>query len=131
MLLIGYESNGIRLRVWEKVDCIITSICIRDYYLQYTNFLSLSDKESVIVSPVITVYALRKKGEVKTMSLLTILASSLTLGRSLNCLNGWGRQKKFDVDCWEVVRKKKGGKICWGIEEASISGDCKEDFVNK
>ena len=38
---------------------------IRDYYLQYTNFMELSDKESVIVSPVITAYALRKKGGIK------------------------------------------------------------------
>ena len=34
----------------------MASIFIRDYYLQYTDFLSLSNKESVIVSPIITVY---------------------------------------------------------------------------
>ena len=39
----------------------IATIFIKDYYLQYTNFLSLSDKKSVIVSPVITVHTLRKK----------------------------------------------------------------------
>ena len=39
----------------------VASIFIRDYYLQYTNFLSLIDKESVTVSSVFTVHTLRKK----------------------------------------------------------------------
>ena len=34
----------------------MASIFVRDYYLQYTDFLSLSNKESVIVSPIITFY---------------------------------------------------------------------------
>ena len=42
----GYERMWIG---WFTIP--IGSIFIRDYYLQYTNFLSLSDKESVIVSP--------------------------------------------------------------------------------
>ena len=46
-------------------------------YLQYTTFLSLSDEESVIVSPVIAVHTLRKKGEIKKVSILTRLPSSL------------------------------------------------------
>ena len=60
-----------RLRVWDKVDWIVfpfqlqTSSSETTYYLQYTNFLSLSNKESVIVSPVITVHTLRKKGEIQ------------------------------------------------------------------
>ena len=55
----------------------IASIFIRDYNLQYTNFLSLSDKESVIVSRVITVHSLGKKGEIKTVSVSTRLLGSL------------------------------------------------------
>ena len=50
---------------------------IRDYYLQYTNFLSLSNKESATVSPVITVHTLRKNGGIKTVSVLTRRPSSL------------------------------------------------------
>ena len=46
-------------------------------HLQYTNFLSLSNKESVIVSLVITVHTLKKKGEIKTVSVLTRLTNSL------------------------------------------------------
>ena len=42
----------------------IANVFIRDYSLQYTNFLSLSDKESVIGSPVITAHTLRKKWEI-------------------------------------------------------------------
>ena len=34
-------------------------------HLQYTNFLSLSDEESVIVSPIITGHTLKEKGEIK------------------------------------------------------------------
>ena len=43
----------------------ITNIFIRDYYVKYNHFLSLSDKEPVTVSVVITVQTLRKKGEIK------------------------------------------------------------------
>ena len=46
-------------------------------YLQYTNFLNLRDKELVIASPVITAHTLRKKREIKTVSFLTRLSSSL------------------------------------------------------
>ena len=55
----------------------IGSILIRDYYLQYTNFLNLSNKESAIVSPVITAHTLRKNEEIKTVSTLTRRPSSL------------------------------------------------------
>ena len=40
-------------------------------HLQYLSFLCLNDKESVIVSHVITVHTFRKKGEIKTVSVLT------------------------------------------------------------
>ena len=55
-------------------------------HLHYTNFQSLSDKKSLIVSPVFTVFTLREKKEVEN---------------------------------------------CWGIEEGSVNGDCKDDFGNK
>ena len=45
--------------------------------MQDTSFLILSDKESVIVSPFITVHTLRKKGEVKTVSVLTQLPCAM------------------------------------------------------
>ena len=51
----------------------------RANFLQYTNFVTLSDKKLVIVSPVITVHTLRKKGEVKIVSFLTRLHSSFVL----------------------------------------------------
>ena len=43
----------------------IASIIFRGYCLQYTNFLSLSDKESVIVSTMISVRNPGKHGEIK------------------------------------------------------------------
>ena len=64
MVLAGYGSNANRLWVRERwigwFAIPIASIFIRDYYLQYTNFMSLNDKESLIVSPVITVITSRK-----------------------------------------------------------------------
>ena len=52
----GYE------RMWIECFTIpIANVFIRDYYLQYTNFLSLIDKESVILSPAITFHTLSKK----------------------------------------------------------------------
>ena len=30
-----------------------------------------------------------------------------------------------------AVRKNREKKNCWGIEEWSVSGDCKDDFMNK
>ena len=63
---------------------------MRDYYLQYSNFLSLRDKEPVIVSPVIPVYTLEedgKKTEIKTVAALKRLPGSLVPWRSLNWLN--------------------------------------------
>ena len=44
----------------------IASIFIRDYYLQNTNFLNLSNKESVIVNPDNTIHTVGKKEEIKT-----------------------------------------------------------------
>ena len=41
------------------------------------NFLSLSNKESVIVIRIITVHTLRKEGEIQRVSVITGLSSSL------------------------------------------------------
>ena len=103
MALVGYGSNDKRLRVWEKVDWMDANIFIRDYYLQYTNFMSLSDKESMIVNPVITAHTSRKKEEIK---ILTRLHSSFVLWRSLNWIKGWGRENIFCVDFWDGCTEK-------------------------
>ena len=50
LVLVGHGSNENRLRVWEKVDGLP--------HLKYINFLILSDKESVIVIPVINAHTL-------------------------------------------------------------------------
>ena len=54
----------------------IANIFIRDYYLQYTNFLSLRYKESVIVNPDTNVHTLGKEEEIKTPLLLFPLTQS-------------------------------------------------------
>ena len=51
-----------------------------------------------------------------------LLISSPVLWRRLNWLNGWGKGNFFDVDLFKV-------KNCWVVEEGSVSGDCKDDFV--
>ena len=113
MVLVVYGSNGNKLKIWQKVDWIFSistaSIFIRDYYLRYKNFLSLSSKELVIVSPVITVHTLSKKGEIKIVSVVTRLFNSLVPWHSLNWLNGWGSENFFDVGCWNSCRQKQGG----------------------
>ena len=72
ILLVGYRSNDNRFRVYENVEetaILILSIFLRKYYLQYTNFLRMNDKESVNVSSVIPAYALEKQEQIKTASL--------------------------------------------------------------
>ena len=58
---------------------LILSIFLRDYYLQYTNFLRLSDKESITVTTVISVHTSEKQEEIKTVSVLSRLSCSLVL----------------------------------------------------
>ena len=74
VVLVVFEFNEDRWghgRWIEWFSILIASIFIN--YLQYIIFLSLSDKESVIVSPVIPAYTLRKKAEIKAVSVLTKL----------------------------------------------------------
>ena len=66
MILVGYESKEGRL---DGLPFRFQSSSSDTATFQYTNFLSISDKESVIVSPVITVHTLRKQVEIKTLSL--------------------------------------------------------------
>ena len=84
------------------------SIFIREYYLQYTNLMRLNNKESVIVSRVITVHTLGKKGEIETVSDLTRLPGYLVLWRSLNWLNAWGRENIF---WWRLLGGAKIAKV--------------------
>ena len=56
---------------------LVLNIFLREYYLQYTNFLNLSDKETITVSTVISVHTLEKQEEIKTVSVLTRLPCSL------------------------------------------------------
>ena len=77
-------------------------------HMQYTNFLSLSDNESVILSPVIIVHTLSKKREIKTVPVFTRIPSSLVPWCSLNELNGWGRQNISILDFWDGCTQKEG-----------------------
>ena len=58
---------------------LILSIFLREYYLQYTNFLRLSDKESITITTVISVHTSEKQEEIKTVSVLSRLSCSLVL----------------------------------------------------
>ena len=88
--------------------------------------MSPNSKESVIVSPVITVHTLRKKVEIETVSDLTRLLGPMTQPelakwlRKIFGINGW--KIFFAKDCWEVQK---------GTEEGSVSWDCKDGFRNK
>ena len=83
--------------------------------MQYTRFLRVSDKESVIVSPAITVHTLREKEEIKTMSVLTRLPISLVtrLPISQPKLTKWPRQGNILVKTVEMaVRKNEEVQNC-------------------
>ena len=122
----GYAWRWI---VWFTIP--IACILLRGYYLQYTNFMSLYDSESVVVSPAITVHTLSNKGEIKTVSVPARLPRSLVHWCSLNWLNSWDREIILDVDQWDGYTQKYGGeKLLW-LMEGNISGDWKDDFVNK
>ena len=68
----------------------------------YNTPILLSNKESVILSPVITTHTLRKKEEIKTVSVLTRFPSSLVPWCILKWLNCWSR-KVFLVQIVEMV----------------------------
>ena len=83
MVLAGCEGNDNRLRIWERVvKCMVchsgSSIFIRGYYLQCTNFLSLRDKESVIASTATPVHLSGRQEEAKTVSTFTRFSRPLT-----------------------------------------------------
>ena len=76
-MVIGGEYG----RIWSRWFAIlITNIFVRGYYLQYTNFLSLNNKESVLVSAVIHVHASGKQEQIKAVSVPTRLIGPLTQG---------------------------------------------------
>ena len=78
----------------------------------------------VIVS---SLYTSSKRGEIKTVSVLERLPCSLVTGRSLDWLNGRGREIILMKIAGMVVRKNREVKNCWGIGERSVSGDCEDD----
>ena len=121
----GYERRWI-----GRFVIAIANIFIKDNKLQYDNFLGLSNESSAIVSPVITVYTLRKKREIKTVPFVTRLHRSLVPWRDLNWLNGWGMENIFGVDSWDGCTQKYGGEKFLGYR-GSVRGDCKDDFVKK
>ena len=103
-------SWGYRRRWVGWLSILIASIFVRDYYLQYTNFLSLRNKESVIVNPVIPVYTLRMEKEIKTVPVLSRLPFSLAFWGSLSWLNGWNREIHV-INLGMTVRKNREVKI--------------------
>ena len=74
------------------------------FWLQVASSETTSDKESVIVSPVIPAYTLKKKREIKTVSVKAVsflkrLSCSLVPWRSLNWVKDWVKENYFGVDC--------------------------------
>ena len=100
--------------------------------IQYTNFLSLSDKELVIVSPIFPVHTSRKEREIKTKPIVKRLPCSLVPRHSLYWLNGWGNENALVVGIVGMaVRKNREAKNCWGTEKESVTGDWKDGFMSK
>ena len=112
MVLVEYGSNNNRLRVWGKLDWII---CYSDCNHLHqrsssfslpviTNFINLREKESVVVSPVITVILWWKRERLKQCH--SSRDSLVFPWGSLNWVNGWGRENAFGADCWDGCTQK-------------------------
>lgn len=95
MLLVGHGSNDSRLRSGEKVDLIVCHSDSKHLHLKLLpkiiNFLSPSEKESVIVGSDFPVHTSEMKEKIETMSVLTGLSCSLGPGCTLNWLNRYDR----------------------------------------
>ena len=72
------------------------------FWLQVASSETTSDKESVIVSPVNPAYTLKKKRQIKTVSVKAVSflkRLSLVPWRSLNWVKDWVKENYFGVDC--------------------------------
>ena len=109
----------------------ILNVLLREYYLQYTNFLNLSNKELEVISAVIPVHTSDKQEEIKSLSVLTRLLCSVVSLCSSNWLNGWGRGNILQEIVGMPVSKNRELKNLWVLEGGSVGGNCKNDFMNK
>ena len=76
VMVIG---GGYRRGQSEWFTILIINIFFRGYYLHCTSFLSLSVRESVVVSTIMPAHSSKKQGEMKIVSVLTRLSCSLVL----------------------------------------------------
>ena len=95
----------------------ILNVLLREYYLQYTNFLNLSNKELEVGSAVIPVHTSDKQEEIKSLSVLTRLLCSVVPRCSSNWLNGWGRGNILQEIVGMPVSKNRELKNLWVLEE--------------
>ena len=109
----------------------ILNVLLREYYLQYTNFLNLSNKELEIVNAFIPVHTSDNQEEIKSLSVLTRLLCSVVSRCSSNWLNGWGRENILQEIVGMPVSKNRELKNLWVLEGGSVGGNCKNDFMNK
>ena len=109
----------------------ILNVLLREYYLQYTNFLNLSNKELEIVNAVIPVHTSDNQEEIKSLSVLTRLLCSVVCRCRSNWLNGWGRENILQEIVGMPVSKNRELKNLWVLEGGSVGGNCKNDFMNK
>ena len=109
----------------------ILNVLLREYYLQYTNFLNLSNKELEIVNAFIPVHTSDNQEEIKSLSVLTRLLCSVVSRCSSNWLNGWGRENILQEIVGMPVSKNRELKNLWVLDEGSVGGNCKNDFMNK
>ena len=66
----------------------------------------------MIVSLVMTVHTLRKKGKIKTVPFISRLPSYRVFQRTVNWLNSCGRENIFGEDCWDGYAEKcEGAKL--------------------
>ena len=125
VLLVGYGSNGNRLRVWEKVDWMIYVSCN---------------------TPIFWIWAIKNQWLRVLFSLPILWGRRERLDQcqsSQGCRALWspgavwiGEIPEVGETCLvlivgTIVCKKRKVKNCWYLETVSVSGDCKDNFVNK
>ena len=127
VVLVEYGINENRLRVWEKVDWMVCHTCNISIFWVWA-----IQNQWLWVSSAMTVHTLRKKKRLKvSVPVLTILPNSLVPWRSLNWQNVLVRDNIFGVDCGDGCTQNEGGEKLLSYVGGSVSGDCRDDFVNK
>ena len=132
IVLVGYGSNSNRLKIYEKVYWMVSHSDFKHLLQGALLAIHQFSEPAVTVTAVVPVHTSEKQKEIKTVLVLARLPHSVVPWCSLNCLNGWNKEKAFGRDCRDCcISKNRELKNHWFIEWESVGGSYKDGFVNK